>query len=326
MTWMKGRIRLFDIFLLFICVLCLFVYQISGLSSVLRPTGKRKGHGNGKRIDVDSDAALPSFDFDGSLSLMTSINEVMDSASPIVVFRPSGLNATVVATLDKDQPSLIQPVGCQYMNGLFTPWQSLVVTGYMSDCRAVVRHLREVALNHTFAYDAPASSMLLANALSSFFQRALMRPGARPLACHAFLVDTNEKIVVEIDAMGGYSSVTGGVAGMNEKLGRQLLEEEISKKEKDEKKKGVTGLRLSNVTVSESIPGDVNIADPSLPPSPSPSLAEWAKSTARTVLLKMSSGKEGVDGTDANSNGTEGEIVLSYIPDYFEKEEGDSSK
>jgi len=200
-------------------VLFILLWLLNTKSSIIRPSGKSKSATRAER-----EAA--TFDEFGALTHMESVYAAIQRAHPIVVFRNEDARVTVVGYYRSKKLQLIMPYGSEPMNNLVAPWQKLLLTGVASDCRVVASFAKEVALNHTFAYDQPPSAMYVATKIGSLLEDAA-RSGTRPYACALFLIDSMEKRIIRIDSSGEIASVSGGVAGEGDSMGETLLLREI---------------------------------------------------------------------------------------------------
>lgn len=159
-------------------------------------------------------------------------------------------NSTIVAyTLGLKKACLEESIGCKPLHSLgsvgslTSPQHYVLVSGVVGDCRVAVRHLKQLALNHTFQFSSEASGEFLANGLGRFLRNS--RQGDRSLAVHAYVISRarhvdrrkNERTsgtsgtsgggcIFEVGATGSVTRVRGGtIGGSHTKQARRHLEE-----------------------------------------------------------------------------------------------------
>jgi 20S proteasome alpha/beta subunit len=102
----------------------------------------------------------------------------------------------------------------------------LLITGLAGDARSVVRHAKQVVLNHTVAFDTVPTGYFIAHEVGKYLQEFTVNGRTRPLACHVFIADGfNEKSLYEIDAAGNVAQIWAGVGGKYMESGRDILED-----------------------------------------------------------------------------------------------------
>lgn len=205
-----------------------------------------KGTRPRKRVTNEITSVTTVFDEFGSLPQVKYAYQAISHSRRVATFRRQ--NATVVAYTLPSGDGLQQSIGCKPLYMLEVPLESgpchhLLLTGIAGDCRIVVRHMKQMVLNHTMEFDASPSGDYLAAKLGSLLQ-SHTSGGGRLLAAHCFLISTphasiddstgtsittepaSKGTIFEVSATGSVSQVQGGTAGgMHMQHARRLLEE-----------------------------------------------------------------------------------------------------
>lgn len=204
----------------------------------------------------ESSSVTTTFDEFGSLPQVKYAYQGIARSRQIVAFRRQ--NSTVVAYALPSSDSLQQSLGCKPLYILVAPQSGdnvchhILLTGIAGDCRTIVRHMKQVVLNHTMEFDTAPTGSYLASKLGALMQ-SHTSGGGRLLAAHCFLISTpawgiarasdtaasspGEKpqpahnscgsgTIYEVSATGSVSQVQGGTAGAKHmQRARQLLED-----------------------------------------------------------------------------------------------------
>eukprot|EP01041_Mallomonas_annulata_P007847 gene7847-16055_t len=169
---------------------------------------------------------VTKYDEFGRLPQLENTYKAISKASSIVAIRST--NCTVLSFSSQDDSRLILSVGAQTLNPLVNPWQYIYLTGSAGDCRLITRYAQTRVLNYTVSFNVPPSGLYIANEVGRYLQQKTTEGGARPLACHVFIIDAIHGELYEIDAAGNVSEVLGGVAGRGAQMGLEILEHDMA--------------------------------------------------------------------------------------------------
>mmetsp|Transcript_7053 Transcript_7053/g.7160 ORF Transcript_7053/g.7160 Transcript_7053/m.7160 type:complete len:272 (-) Transcript_7053:671-1486(-) len=171
----------------------------------------------------------PAVEFDefGGLPQLENTYKAIAKASTVVAIRT--VNATLLSFTVKNSSALQVPIGVQSLNSLTNSGHYLLITGLAGDARSVVRHAKQVVLNHTVAFDTVPTGYFIAHEVGKYLQEFTVNGRTRPLACHVFIADGyNEKSLYEIDAAGNVAQIWAGVGGKYMESGRDILENRLN--------------------------------------------------------------------------------------------------
>ena len=196
---------------------------------------------------------------------MENMNQALDNASPIITFRIE--NATIIA-YTKDKELLVTSCGAEPINKLVAPWQSFLVTGLAGDCRNIIRYAKHIAVNHTFEYDSPPSSIYLAKKTGDILQQQSLAPGRRPYCCQCLIIDSASylnhnnintnigRCIHKIDYNGEVSQLTAACIGMNASKGEKMLYKRMIEDPELFKYKNIEIIKNMTIRVMETMLGN----------------------------------------------------------------------
>ena len=179
------------------------------------------------RGNVGNKESITYFDEFGQIPQLQNTVKAVEKAHTISAVRTT--NGTLISFPSSNSSYLEISVGVRPFCSLVNPWQHLLITGLAADCRLIVRHACESALNHTVAFGAPPSANYITMTISKQVQGYTTNVGGvRPLACHVFVIDSLRGELYEIDCAGTISRTLGGVGGKGAVAGREFLEKNYS--------------------------------------------------------------------------------------------------
>jgi 20S proteasome alpha/beta subunit len=171
--------------------------------------------------------AVVEFDEFGGLPQLENTYHAVNKASTVIALRTE--NASLLSFTTQNSSGLQVAIGAQPLNALINSRQYLLATGLAGDIRCVVRHAKQVVLNHTVAFDMAPTGGYIAHEMGKFLQEYTVRGGIRPLACHVFIADSLiEKSLYEVDAAGNVAQIWAGVGGKHMVEGRNILESSLN--------------------------------------------------------------------------------------------------
>lgn len=172
-------------------------------------------------------------EFEELPSVKAAVDLVL-GARQIAVLRLS--NGTLVAytTPRVGEHVLQHAIGCAPLHRVVDPRYHLLVTGVVGDCRKVVKHVKQLALNHSMEFLTPPTAEMIADSLGDYLKSCSQ---GRQLACHAFIIDSgyisssaptvaSRGKVLEVNTAGSYSQVVCGTAGFNMIPGGTIMQRE----------------------------------------------------------------------------------------------------
>ena len=186
----------------------------------------------------DRDSVIIEFDEYGGLPQLKNTLVAVSKGSTIVAIRTSNTTILGYTTSKSGKYNLEVSLGGKPFYSLGNKYQYILVTGIIGDCRAVCRHAKQIALNHTMEFDYPPSGLYIANELARYLQKFTMS-GTRPMAVHIFIADalTNGINIdednpvgklYEVDTSGNVLQIKAGCAGRNSVKAKEILENEIN--------------------------------------------------------------------------------------------------
>lgn len=177
---------------------------------------------------VEEEDITSKLDQFGDIPQLSNAFKALEQASSIAVIQLAN-NTTLVGLLADHAQKLLVPIGAQQLKVLDYPNMHILLTGFAGDGRSVLRHARQVVVNHTMALDCAPSPRKVAKCLGEYMHSFLSQ-NMRPLACHAFIIHTTGRkacSIFEVDPSGSMQQVIAGVAGRGAEQGRQLLEQRL---------------------------------------------------------------------------------------------------
>jgi len=190
------------------------------------------GKRSGRRIIRESTAYRYFDEFEELPSVKAAVDLVL-GARQIAVLRLS--NGTLVAytTPRVGEHVLQHAIGCAPLHRVVDSRYHLLVTGVVGDCRKVVKHVKQLVLNHSMEYLTPPTAEMIADSLGDHLKSSQ----GRQLACHAFIIDSgfisssastaaSRGKVLEVNTAGSYSQVVCGTAGFNMIPGGTIMQRE----------------------------------------------------------------------------------------------------
>lgn len=171
-------------------------------------------------------------EFEELPAVKAAIDLVM-GARQIAVLRMS--NGTLVAynTPRVGKHTLQHAIDCAPLHRVVDPRYHLLVTGVVGDCRKVVKHVKQLVLNHSMEFLTPPTAEMIAHSLRDHLKSSQ----GRQLACHAFIIDSGyisssdttaatRGKVLEVNTAGSYSQIVCGTAGFNMIPGGTIMQRE----------------------------------------------------------------------------------------------------
>ena len=141
------------------------------------------------------DTPVSLFDEYGSIPQLEGACLAISKCSSVAVV--TGVNFTLVAykLSDGSDPTFsshqISP-DSKPLHVLINPFQHILLTGIVGECKKVSIFAKEVVLNHTIEYGVPPTGLFIANKVGKYLQTFLSGE-TRPLACHCFILSSVEK-------------------------------------------------------------------------------------------------------------------------------------
>ena len=184
----------------------------------------------------DREGVIIEFDEYGGLPQLKNTLVAVSKGSTIVAIRTT--NTTILGYTTPLKNSLEVSIGSKSLYSLGNKYQYILVTGVIGDCRAISRHAKQIALNHTMEFDYPPSGLYIANEIARYLQKFTMS-GRRPMAVHVFIADAlanginiDERHPIgklyEVDTSGNVIQIKAGCAGRNSAKVKEILENEIN--------------------------------------------------------------------------------------------------
>lgn len=191
--------------------------------------GKRSGR------RTRESTAYRYFDEFEELPAVKAAVDLVLGARQIAVLRLSNGTLVAYAAPRVEEHVLQHAIGCAPLHRVVDSRYHFLVTGVVGDCRKVVKHVKQLVLNHSMEYLTPPTAEMIADSLGDHLKSSQ----GRQLACHAFIIDSgcisnsastaaSRGKVLEVNTAGSYSQVVCGTAGFNMIPGGTIMQLEYS--------------------------------------------------------------------------------------------------
>jgi len=151
------------------------------------------------------------------------------NASGLTSVGVRGTDSAVVVTQKKIVDKLVDPASVTHMFQI-TPKLGCVMTGLMSDCRAVVTKAREEAVNFHYKYGYSIPCSFLAQRVGDMAQVNTQFAGRRAMAVVVMFCSIDDEKgpqLFRVDPSGTVVSFRGASAGVKEQEAMSLLERKL---------------------------------------------------------------------------------------------------